>query len=411
MTASRNTLGDDRLARVILAVVGLSTFLGAMGFSIVAVALPEIGRHLEVSLEKSSWVMLSFLLISTAVMLPAGQAGDNFGFKRLFLGGFVVVALASLACGFSNDITLLSIARAFHGLGGAMVMAAGPALLTVHVAPSRRGEALGIVATATYAGLTLGPTIGGLLVSTLGWRSVFLFNVPIALLVLFVGGRYLPGRPANHRREGMDFIGGSLIFLATPAFLLPLATFARAGWLPWMGPSLLVGFAFVAALIWSQSRVHHPVLELSLFRSGTFVGAILGAICNYMALFGVILLVPFLLEEGFDYTTRQAGYMLSIQPLMMALSSMPAGRISDRIGTRKIGVIGMTIMGIGVALLATVASSLSIWLIGFGLALAGLGTGIFISPNSSALMGSAPANRQGVAAAIMAFSRGLARVS
>ncbi len=301
------TDNDDRLARVILAVVGLSTFLGAMGFSIVAVALPEIGRHLEVSLEESSWVMLSFLLISTAIMLPAGQAGDNFGFKRLFLGGRRIITKNTLGCGLRNDITVLSIARAFQGLGGAMVMSAGPALLTVHVAPSRRGEALGIVATATYAGLTFGPTLGGVLVSTIGWRSVFFFNVPIAVLVLAVGARYLPGRPSSYPREGLDFMGGSLIFLATPAFLLPLATFARAGWLPWMGPSLLVGFAFIAALIWSQTRVRHPVLDLSLFRSGTFVGAILGAICNYMALFGVILLVPFLLEEGFDYTTRQAG--------------------------------------------------------------------------------------------------------
>ncbi len=406
MAAPRKELKDEQLARVILAVVGLSTFLGAMGFSVVAVALPDIGRHLEVSLEESSWIMLSFLLISTAVMLSAGQAGDNFGFKRLFLGGFLVVAVASLACGLSNDFILLSIARAFHGLGAAMVMAAGPALLTVHVSPSRRGEALGIVATATYAGLTFGPTLGGLLVSSLGWRWVFLFNVPVALLVLAVGARYLPRRQGA-RGEGMDFVGGGLIFLATPAFLLPLATFAKAGWLPWMGPSLLIGTGFVAAMIWSQSRVRHPLLDLSLFRSGTFVGAILGAVCNYMALFGVILLVPFLLEEGLDFTTRQAGYMLSIQPLMMALSSMPAGRISDRIGTSKIGVIGMLVMGVGVALLATVANSLSIWLIGLGLALAGLGTGIFISPNSSALMGAAPGNRQGVAAAIMAFSRGI----
>lgn len=398
--------GDEQLARVILAVVGLSTFLGAMGFSLVAVALPDIGRHLGVSLEKSSWVMLAFLLASTAIGLSAGQAGDNFGFKRIFLGGFVVVALSTLACGLSQDFHTLAVARAFHGLGGAMVMSSGPALLTVHVSPRRRGEALGILATATYAGLTLGPPIGGLLVSYLSWRSVFFVNVPVAFLVLAVGARFLPGKRHQHGRR-MDFVGGGLLLLSVPAIVLPLALVARAGWMVWMGPSLGLGIALLAAMIWSQRRVSHPVLDLTLFRSRTFVGAILGAICNYMALFGVILLVPFLLEESLNFTTRQAGYMLSIQPLMMALVSATSGRLSDRIGTRKLGMIGMLTMAAGVGLLASVTLSMSVWVVGLGLALAGLGTGIFISPNSSALMGSAPGNRQGVAAAIMAFSRNL----
>lgn len=398
--------GNERLTKIILAVVGLSTFLGAMGFSLVAVALPDIGRHLHVSLEQSSWVMLSFLLVTVAVMLPAGQAGDSFGFRRVYLAGFVVVGLSSLACGLSDHFLMLAIARGFHGLGGALVMASGPALLTIHVPPHRRGEALGILATATYAGLTLGPTIGGLIVSYLSWEWVFFVNVPVALVVLAVGARYLPAPPQAGSRR-MDLLGGGLIFTSVPAIVLPMALMARAGWMAWMGPSLAIGFALLAVMIWSQRVAPHPVVDLTLFRSRTFVGAVLGAICNYMTLFGVILLVPFLLEEGLSFTTRQAGYMLSIQPLMMALSSSPAGRLSDRIGTSRIGVAGMLIMGVGVALLATVASTLSIWLIGLGLALAGLGTGIFISPNSSALMGAAPRNRQGVAAAIMAFSRSL----
>ncbi len=390
-------------ARLTVAVVGLSTFLMAMGGSVVAVALPEIGRHLSISLEQSSWVMLSFLLTTTATMLPAGQVGDSYGLKRAYLAGFGIIGAATLACGLSDHFSTLVAARAFHGLGGALVMATGPALLTTSVPPRQRGTVLGVVATATYAGLTLGPTIGGLLVSFASWRWVFLFNVPVTLVVLFVGGRYLPrGVPS---RAGLDFPGAATLILAVPALMLPLALVARAGWLPWMGPSLGLAALLLALFVWLQARVPRPLIALSLFRSRTFVGATLSAVCNYVGLFSIILLVPFFLEEGKGYTTRETGTFLSIQPLLMALGASWSGRLSDRIGTRALAVGGMVVMAVGIGLVGWTSAETSVVQVALGLAVVGLGTGIFISPNSSALMGSAPHSRQGTASAVLGLSR------
>ncbi len=400
MSTGREPL-DDRRARWVVAVVGLATFLGAMGFSVVAVALPEIGRQLSVSLEQSSWVMLGFLLASAAIMLPAGQAGDSFGLKRVYLGGFVVATLSVVACGLSPTFEMLVISRAFHGISSAMVMAIAPALLTTSVRPERRGAVLGVVATATYAGLTLGPTIGGFIVSISSWRYVFLVNAPVYLVIIVIGSRFLPSRQPLAGRS-VDIRGSLLLGAAFPALLLPLALVARAGWHPWMAGSLALGGGLLVTLVLTQRRTTNPVLDLSLFRSATFSGAVLSAICNYVALFGVILMVPFLLEEGMGYTPGEAGYFLSIQPLMMALVSTPAGRLSDRWGTRGLAVGGMGLLAGGIALLST---GLSLWTTATGLALAGFGTGLFISPNSSALMGAAPGHRQGAASAILAAAR------
>ena len=242
----------------VVAVVGISTLLTTLSISGVTLAVPELGREMDISIAASAWVMLAFLLTASCFMLVAGRLGDIAGLRRVYLIGFAVVGLASLVCGLAPTFTLLAIARALHGLGGAMVMATGPALLTTNAPPERRGEVLGTVATATYIGLTIGPSLGGAIVTWLGWRW-------IAAVILVLGSRWLPSRPRPASTRRMDWAGAAALWVWMPLLLLPLAIGGRAGWQPWMGVSLGLGFIILVIFVRIEHAANEPLLDFSLF--------------------------------------------------------------------------------------------------------------------------------------------------
>jgi MFS family permease len=341
-------------AKLVLLVVCVGTMLGAMAGSMVNLTLPSIGRELEISIDSSRWVVQAFLMVNALLLLPAGRLGDSIGHGRVYLSGFALFGVMSLVCGLADSFWVLLAGRVLQGVGAALLMATGPALLTTTFPPAQRGRALGLLASATYLGLTIGPPLAGALISGLGWRWTFYFNVPIAITVVLLGLARLPrdrGQEARGRRGGV-----------------------------------------LSAM-------------LGLFRSWTFNGAVLSALTNYVALFAVILLVPFYLEEGLGLAPSRVGLYLAVQPLAMALVASPSGWLSDRIGSRGLATGGMLALAIGLVGASTLdAGSDTVTAIGW-LALIGLGTGVFISPNSSALMGSAPRAQQGIAGSLMAEAR------
>jgi EmrB/QacA subfamily drug resistance transporter len=395
----------ERERTTVLFVVGVSTLLTTLGMSGITLALPAIGREFGLTIGQTRWVMLAFLLASSSVMLVAGRLGDLFGLRKVFLVGFWVIALASLLCGLAPVFPALAAARALHGIGGALVMAAGPALLTTNFPPQQRGRVLGTVSTATYAGLTAGPIIGGLLVTWVSWRGVFLVNVPFSALVLVLAHRHLPS-PTPREGGKMDVPGAVLLLAGLPLLMLPLAMGGREApsWLPLVG---IAGFLLVAAFTLVELRAAHPLLDPRLFRNREFTGSVAAALFNYIALFILILLMPFYFEEGRGLDASHAGLLMTAQPAMMALVAFSAGRASDRLGTRNLCITGMAVMAAGLAALSTLGPDSPLLLAGLFLALAGLGTGIFISPNSSSLMGAATRHQQGVASAVLAVSRNL----
>jgi MFS family permease len=268
-----------------------------------------------------------------------------------------------------------------------------------------RGRALGLLATATYTGLTLGPPLGGLIVSVLGWRSTFFFNIPIAFVVVGLGLRYLPGT-SRRGRPGFDRAGAVAMLTGLPLLLLAISEGQRWGissWLTWL--TTAGGLAGIAVFVLIQRKQAAPLLDLSLFRSSVFTGSVLSAVANYIALFVVIILVPFYLEEGMGIETARAGLLMSVQPLVMALISSPSGWLSDRFGSRGLATAGMLILAAGTFGLAGPGADGGELQIVFWLSVIGLGTGIFISPNSSALMGAAPRHQQGIAGSVMAQAR------
>jgi len=389
----------------VLWVVGVSTLLSAMGVSGVTLALPAIGKEFGLSIAATRWVVLAFLLSASSLMLVAGRLGDLLGLRRVFLAGFWTVAVATLACGLAPSFAALAAARALHGVGGAMVMATGPALLTTTSPPERRGRVLGTVATATYAGLTAGPMLGGLLVDLLGWRWVFLVNVPFSAAILFAAHRKLP--PAGKPKGGsLDLPGALLLVAGLPLLMLPPALGGKdmPGWVPAAG---LAGLALLVLFVLQELRTASPLFELRLLRNREFAGSVLAAMFNYVALFVLILLMPFYLVEGRLLAPKSAGLVMAVMPFVMALVAFPAGRASDRVGTRKLCVTGMLLLAASLAALSLLGAASPLPYAALGLLASGLGTGIFVSPNSSSLMGSAPRHQQGIASGALAVSRNL----
>ncbi len=391
---------------LVLAVVAGGTLLNTLAASTITLALPALGAGLALSIERSRWVMQAYLLTTTVALLPAGRAGDLLGHRRIYLGGFLLFGLASLGAGLAPSFAPLVVARLVQGLGAAMVMSAGPALITTSVAATERGRSLGLLSTATYLGLTAGPPLGGWLIAELSWRAVFFVNVPVALLVLLLGPLALPRAPARERVR-FDAAGAAALGVGS-LLLLGLGEGSSWGW----GSSatlacLGLGLAGLVGFVHLERRSPAPLLELGLFRARAFSGSTLAALCNYVALFVPIILLPFLLIEGTGTSSRSAGLLLAAQPIVMALTASPAGWLSDRIGSRALAASGLAILALALFLLGESAATATRAELALLLALAGLGTGLFVSPNSSALMGAAPRGQQGIAGAVMATARNL----
>ncbi|MBN2359133.1 MAG: MFS transporter [Deltaproteobacteria bacterium] len=393
-----------------LLVIGTGTFLSAMAASTIALALPDLGRELGVSIESSRWVMQAYLMSVTSLMLVAGRLADLFGLRRAYLAGFALFGVAATACGLAPGYWALVIARLLQGIGGAFIMSTAPALLTTSFPAERRGQALGMLSTGTYAGLTIGPPLGGLIISTLGWRWVFFLNAPATILVLALGLWLLPHRDPRPGQR-LDWSGTATLISGLPLLLLVLSQGTAWGWLTVRtlgvaAPALGLLGLFVAI----ERRRQQPLLDLALFGSPRFSGATLSAIFNYVALFSQSILLPFYLTEGLGLTSAHAGLLLTAQPLLMAIVVSPAGALSDRLGTRPLATAGMLLMAAALAGMTTLDRGSGQLAVFAWLALLGLGTGIFISPNSSALMGAAPRRQQGVAGGVMATARNLGMV-
>jgi EmrB/QacA subfamily drug resistance transporter len=395
--------------RGLLLVVGLGTLLGALSGSSAMLALPKISAHLGLDVGSTGWIITSFLIVMTVLLLPVGRVSDMIGHRRMYLTGFVVFGVASILCGLAPTFWLLLAARVLQAMGGAMVVAPGPALLTTTFPSSERGNALGMLATATYIGLSAGPFVGGWVLAVLDWRWVFFMNVPIALIVIVAGNVCLPR--VERKRSGkqtFDVPGLATLALGLPPVMLALSQGSTWGWTspPVLGCAA-AGVLLLATFVLLERRGADPLLDLDLFRSRSFACATLSAVGNYTSLFIPIFLLPFYLVDALELEPWSAGLVLTSQPVVMALVSTPSGRLSDRVGHRGPTTVGLVILAAGVGLLSLLGPDSHPGWAALYWAISGLGTGIFVSPNSSALMGSAPHGRQGVAGAVLAVARSL----
>jgi EmrB/QacA subfamily drug resistance transporter len=395
----------------VLVAVGIGTFMSALNSSIVNAVTPVLMRSLRVELETVEWITLIFLLLVSGLLLTFGRLGDLLGHKRVYLAGFVVFVLAATACGFSTDATTLIAGRAVQAVGSAMLLSNSPALLTRAFPARQRGQALGMQGTFTYLGLMIGPTVGGWLTEHAGWPSIFFLCVPFGLVALVLTWLVVADEPPAGRGEKFDLPGAAAFLVGLSALLLALSHGQPWGWASIRVVGLLALFAVALGIFFAiERRVASPMIDLSLFRIRIIGAASASALLNYICLYAVMFLVPFYLLHLRGLSPSHAGLLLSTQALVMALVAPLSGTLSDRIGSRLPASLGMAVITAGMILLATLEADASHPAIVARLALLGLGSGLFASPNNSALMGAAPRQRHGVAAAVLASARNVGMV-
>ncbi len=390
----------------LLALTSVGAFMWPLDGSIVSVALPVMGPDLRLSFTAAVWVSAAFLLTSAVLLIPAGRIADQRGRVRYYLFGIAVFTLASVLCALSMNGSWLIVSRIIQGGGAAFVGATSAAIVTAVFPPNERGRALGINVMAVYIGLTVGPPLGGFIVDTVGWRWIFLINVPIGIVVLVWGWFMLP-RNEEVSAHRLDVAGSVLLGVFLVCLLVPLTFSVEWGWASPDTIALLVvsAAAFVAFLI-VERRVESPILDLDLvLKNRLFAAANTAALLNYMALYGIGLLTAIYLELVQNRSAGLTGALLLSQPLLMAVLSPFSGRLSDRIGSRVLATGGMVTIAAGMVLLALMPDSAPLWHVALFLGIVGLGMAAFSAPNTSAVMGSVRRDQLSQASAFLSTMR------
>lgn len=388
-----------------LAVIGSGTFMSALDTSIVNIALPVIASSTHAAVSTVEWVSLAYLIAVSSSLLVFGRLADIRGRRRIYIAGQLVFVFGSFVCGLAGHVGLLIAARTVQALGAAMIFALSPAILISAFPESERGRALGMQATLTYLGMSIGPGLGGVLVQHFGWPAIFFVNVPVGLGMAWVARTVLresqPGLP-----QPFDPVGAATMAVAMASLLFVLS---KGGDWGWRHP-LIVGLGAAAAAAWVafvaiERRLPHPALDLRLFRNRIFSASVLAGYLCYAASASVTFLVPFFLLAGAGFSAARTGLFMTAIPVCMMLLTSASGRLSDRVGSRLPATLGMAVMGVGIGLLSGIRLDFAPAHLAGCLALVGVGSGLFTVPNNSALMGAAPQECRGVAGAILSAAR------
>ncbi|KUO50833.1 MAG: multidrug MFS transporter [Desulfitibacter sp. BRH_c19] len=399
-----------RQRRLILLAIGIGTFMGPLDGSVVNIALPSISGHYDVSLAIVEWVVMSYLLVISSLLLTYGRMGDLYGYKKIYILGFIIFAIGSLLCGLSPTIFLLIVFRAVQAIGAGMMMSMGPAIITHITHPKERGKSLGMIAISVSIALTTGPILGGFLTSHFGWQSVFFINIPIAIIAIIMAVKLIP-TIESQERQPFDIIGSFILFFALISILFPLSYAEKIGWgNPLISTLIITGILLLIAFLILEKRIAYPMLDLSLFKNKLYSMGNLSAMINYMAMYSVILIMPFYLQQLLEMSPSQAGLMLIPMPLVTMVVAPISGTISDKVDTRYVSSTGMAVTAFGLWLLSTLDVNSSLLFIGTAFAVIGLGTGMFQTPNNSAVLGSVPPNRRGIASSMLAIMRNIGMV-
>jgi EmrB/QacA subfamily drug resistance transporter len=391
--------------RVTLLVVTLSTFLTPFDGSSVNVALPSIGKEFSMDAISLGWVSTAYLLASAMFLVPFGRVADILGRKKFFNLGILVFTAASFSMVLCRSGLMLICFRVLQGIGAAMIFGTGGALLTSVFPPQERGKAFGINAAAAYIGLSIGPFLGGLLTLNFGWRSIFLVNVPLGLIAIALVSVNLKGEWAEAKGEKFDLNGSLIYCVGLIAMMYGFASFSLLG-AAISSFLVLIGFLGIFIFIRWELKVESPILNVRLFRGNrAFAMSNLAALMNYSVTFAVTFFLSLYLQYIKKLDPQSAGSILVFQPIVMAVCSPFAGRLSDRIEPRIIASVGMAVTAAGLFLFAFLHAETALWLIVANLILLGLGFGLFSSPNTNAVMSSVEKKFYGVASGTLGTMR------
>ncbi|MGA7277170.1 MAG: MFS transporter [Desulfocapsaceae bacterium] len=393
---------NTTLERSALIVATLTSFMGPFMISSINVALPNIQADLDLDAVQLSWIATSYLLAVAVGLVPAGKIADIHGRKKIFAIGLAVYTVGSFLAAFVGSAAALIALRLVQGLGAAMFVTTGMAILTSIFPPQRRGRAIGLYVAAVYIGLSVGPFAGGMMTHYLGWRSIFAVMLPLGLFSLFLTFYYLKGEWWGEPDQKLDIVGCVLYGSSI------LALVYGATRLPSLPGSILLAAGCLLFVIFFryQLSARFPVFDVRLFAANRpFTYSSLAALLNYSATFAVTFLMSLYLQYIKGMSPQTAGSILMAQPVMMAFLSPITGRLSDRIEPRLLATAGMSITVIGVLIFSRIGPDTALVLIVANLIMLGTGFALFSSPNMSAIMGTVERRYYGLASGTVATMR------
>lgn len=411
MTDGQET-GSEARVRGAMAALSGAMLLSSLGTSIANVALPTLAEVFGASFQRVQWVVLAYLLAVTSLIVGVGRLGDVLGRRRVLMAGVGLFTAASAACGVAPTLGVLVAARGAQGLGAAAMMALTLAFVAELVPTHRTGRAMGLLGTMSAVGTALGPSLGGALVAALGWRALFLVLAPLGVAALALAHRHLPAdaRDGGDPRAGLDPLGTALLALTLTAYALAM-TIGR-GRMGVLNLVLLVAAALGAGLfVLAQLRVPAPLLRLGMLRDPVLgAGVAMSGLVSTVVMASLVV-GPFYLAGALGLGAALVGLVLSVGPVVAALTAAPAGRVVDRLGARVTTVAGLLGMAGGCVLLAVLPSSLGIpgYAVPLGMVTAGYAT--FQTANNTAVLADVPRDRRGVVSGLLNLSRNLGLIT
>ena len=399
---------DQRGQRAALLMVLLSGFSMPMMLSAINVALPSIADDLAMDAVLLSWVPMAYLMASAALVLSFGRLADMFGRKRMYLIGTAALIVTSILATYVNSGAMLIACRFLQGVSAAMIYGTHIAIISSAYPPAQRGRMIGLTVSVIYVGLTCGPLLGGWMIELFGWRAAFLVHVPISAASLLVGIFMVKAEWRAEDPGRFDYVGSVLYTLAIVSLMVGISS------LPKLHSILLIGLGGFGFWLFfhHQHNRRDPLFDVSLFYANrVFTTSCVASVIMYTATFSNVVMISLHLQYLQGMTPMEAGVVMMAQPIVMAIVSPYAGKLSDRIEARVIASFGMAITAFGLALLATIGASTPVPLIVVYLMTIGLGFSLFSSPNANAIMGSVESHQYGIAGSSVATMRVIGQVS
>jgi EmrB/QacA subfamily drug resistance transporter len=381
-----------------LSCTSLGMLLATINSGTLIIALPDLARELHTSILSLVWVILSYMISSTVLVLFAGRLSDLFGRKQAYVGGFVLFGLASLGAGFAGGGTELIVWRVLQGIGGAFLFANSAAVVTDAFPREQLGLAMGTNTMVAAVGLVIGPVLGGALVS-ISWHWVFWFNVPLSLIGALWAGGILRELAKPDRVRGYD-VPGVLVFVAGLTGLV--FGLSRGGLNGWSDPltigGIVAGIVLLPIFVWIEAHHRAPMLDLSIFSNKLFAAATGAAFINGLSRFALMFLFVFYFQGVKGDDPIKAGIELAPMAIGMLVSSPLAGVWADRRGSRTMAALGMVVSALALAGMTTLGVHTAYFWSALWLFVVGVGSGMFNSPNTAAMKGTVPVDRRGIAA-------------
>ncbi|WP_313696466.1 MFS transporter [Achromobacter sp.] len=396
----------------LLACLSLSMLLASLGTSIANVGLPAFAQAFGASFQSVQWVVLAYLLAITTAVVSAGRLGDLIGRRRLMLAGMAWFTVASALCAAAPGLWMLVAARAAQGLGAAVLMTLAMAFAGEATQKGRAGSAMGMLGTMSAAGTALGPTLGGALIAGPGWRAIFLVNLPLGLLALWLAWRYLPRDPQRGAPQTIrfDWLGSALLALTLAVYALSM-TLGRGGFNT-INVVLLAAAAGGAGLFaWVQSRTAHPLVRPAMMADPVLAGGFAANALVATVMMATLVVGPFYLAGALGLDAMRVGMAMSCGPLVAALAGVPAGRCVDRFGARPMTLAALMAMTGASAMLpiASEAFGATGYVVALGVLTAGFA--LFQAANNTAVMAGAGGNERGAVSGMLNLSRNLGLIT